>query len=88
MPGGGALTARRAGEQAGVKFQLVHYYCTSMDDLVLELLQRGSERSLREFARLSGEALSSARRGGGRRRTSTIRESRIRALRGLKCSPP
>lgn len=56
--GGGALTARRVGEKAGVTFQLVHYYFTSMDDLVLELFQRGAEQSLREFARLSGEELS------------------------------
>jgi DNA-binding transcriptional regulator YbjK len=56
--GSGALTARRVGEKAGVKFQLVHYYFTSMDDLVLELFQRGAEQSLREFARLSGEELS------------------------------
>ncbi|MFL6024213.1 MAG: TetR/AcrR family transcriptional regulator [Marmoricola sp.] len=56
--GGDALTARRVGERAGVKFQLVHYYFTSMDDLVLELFRRGAQHSLSEFARVSGENLS------------------------------
>ena len=56
--GGSALTARRVGEKADVKFQLVHYYFTSMDDLVLELFQRGSEQTLHELARLSGDTLS------------------------------
>jgi AcrR family transcriptional regulator len=41
-----AVTARRVAERAGLKFQLVHYYFRSMDDLFLAILERRVESAV------------------------------------------
>lgn len=41
-----AVTARRIAERAGIKFQLIYYYFNSLDDLLLEVFQRGAEQNL------------------------------------------
>lgn len=41
-----AVTARRIAERAGIKFQLIYYYFNSLDDLLLEVFQRGTEQNL------------------------------------------
>lgn len=41
-----AVTARRVAERAGVKFQIIYYYFNSLDDLLLEVFQRGAEQNL------------------------------------------
>lgn len=51
-----AVTARRIAEKAGLKYQLVHYYFRTMDELFLALLERGVDAFLLQFARaLSSE---------------------------------
>lgn len=44
--GWAAVTARRVAERAGLKFQLIYYYFNSLDDLFLEVFQRGVEQNL------------------------------------------
>lgn len=44
--GHAALTSRRIAEQIGVKQRLVYYYFATMDDLVIALFRRLSEREL------------------------------------------
>lgn len=44
--GYGAITTRRIGERAGINFQLVHYYFTSLDALFAELFRQGAEQNL------------------------------------------
>jgi len=41
-----AVTSRRVAERAGLKPQLVHYYFRTMDELFLELFQRGADQRL------------------------------------------
>lgn len=41
-----AVTARRVAQKAGMKFQLIYYYFNSLDDLFLEVLQRGADQHL------------------------------------------
>lgn len=55
--GHAALTSRRIAERIGVKQRLVYYYFATMDDLIIALFRRLSER---ELARLR-EALTSER---------------------------
>ncbi|MEZ5742480.1 MAG: helix-turn-helix domain-containing protein [Sphingomonadaceae bacterium] len=55
--GHAALTSRRVAERVGVKQRLIYYYFRTMDDLIVELFHRSSER---EIARLK-EAASSDR---------------------------
>lgn len=54
--GHAALTSRRISEQVGVKQRLVYYYFHTMDDLIVAMFRRSSERDL---ARLSEVAASS-----------------------------
>jgi AcrR family transcriptional regulator len=51
--GHAALTSRRVAEVTGVKQRLVYYYFRTMDDLIVEMFRRLSERELK---RLSGAA--------------------------------
>jgi AcrR family transcriptional regulator len=53
--GHAALTSRRVAEVTGVKQRLVYYYFRTMDDLIVEMFRRLSERELK---RLSGAATS------------------------------
>jgi len=41
-----AVTARRVAQKAGMKFQLIYYYFNSLDDLFLEVFQRGADQHL------------------------------------------
>lgn len=41
-----SVTARRVAAKAGLKPQLVHYYFTSMDDLLVNVVRRGAARSM------------------------------------------
>lgn len=41
-----AITARRIAERAGLKFQLIYYYFDSLDTLLLEVFQHGTEQNL------------------------------------------
>src|SRR3984885_3650882 len=41
-----AVTARRVASQAGLKYQLVHYYFRTMDDLFLALFRQRAEEGL------------------------------------------
>nr|MDT0663578.1 TetR/AcrR family transcriptional regulator [Micromonospora sp. DSM 115978] len=55
--GYGNITTRRIGEVAGVKYQLVHYYFASMEDLFIEAFRRGAEENLARLAEVAkGEA--------------------------------
>lgn len=51
--GYGAITTRRIGERAGVKYQLVHYYFTSLDELFIELFRTGAEGNLARLEELA-----------------------------------
>lgn len=53
--GHAALTSRRVAERVGVKQRLIYYYFRTMDDLVVDLFHRLSER---ELARLNQAAAS------------------------------
>jgi AcrR family transcriptional regulator len=53
--GWAAVTARRVAQRAGLKFQLIYYYFNSLDDLFLEVFQRGVEQN---FVRLQEVAAS------------------------------
>ena len=44
--GWAAVTARRVADKAGLKFQLIYYYFNSLDDLFLEVFERGVEQNL------------------------------------------
>jgi AcrR family transcriptional regulator len=55
--GHAALTSRRVAERVGVKQRLVYYYFRTMDELVVEMFRRSSDR---ELGRLR-EATASAR---------------------------
>lgn len=44
--GWASVTARRVAERAGLKFQLIYYYFNSLDDLFLEVFERGVEQHL------------------------------------------
>jgi AcrR family transcriptional regulator len=54
--GHAALTSRRIAERMGVKQRLIYYYFHTMDELIVDLFQRLSER---ELARLNRAAESS-----------------------------
>ncbi|CUU58130.1 DNA-binding transcriptional regulator YbjK [Parafrankia irregularis] len=55
--GYGSITTRRIGEVAGVKYQLVHYYFASMEDLFIDAFRRGAEENLARLAEITdGEA--------------------------------
>jgi AcrR family transcriptional regulator len=49
-----AVSARRIGEKAGLKHQLVFYYFRTMDDLFLALIRRRTERGLERLVRALG----------------------------------
>lgn len=51
-----ALTARKVASQAGLKVQLVYYYFRSMDDLILEVIRKNTERRIKRLV----QALASA----------------------------
>jgi AcrR family transcriptional regulator len=44
-----AITARQVAAKAGLKTQLIYYYFQTMDDLILALVQRISEKRLERF---------------------------------------
>ena len=44
-----AVTARRVAAKAGLKPQLVHYYFSSMDELLVSILRRGADVVLRQL---------------------------------------
>jgi AcrR family transcriptional regulator len=44
--GHAALTSRRIAERCGVKQRLVYYYFHTMDELIVEMFRRSSERDL------------------------------------------
>ncbi|HKT06054.1 MAG TPA: helix-turn-helix domain-containing protein [Rugosimonospora sp.] len=46
-----AVTARRVASRAGLKWQLVHYYFRTMDDLFLAMFRRRAEEGLQRHAR-------------------------------------
>ena len=46
-----AVSARRVAQKAGLKFQLVHYYFRTMDELFLEVFRRRAEEGLQEQER-------------------------------------
>ena len=46
-----AVTARRVAAEAGLKPQLVHYYFSSMDELLVSVLRRGTAWSLEQVDR-------------------------------------
>ena len=45
-----AVTSRAVARRAGLKYQLVHYYFRTMDDLLLAVLERQAEAGLRRQA--------------------------------------
>ncbi|MCB2076747.1 MAG: TetR/AcrR family transcriptional regulator [Novosphingobium sp.] len=53
--GHAALTSRRVAERVGVKQRLIYYYFRTMDELIVEMFHRSSER---EIARLRTAAAS------------------------------
>ena len=48
--GHGALTARTLADKLSLKRQIVHYYFESMDELLVQLVRRSSERALAALA--------------------------------------
>jgi AcrR family transcriptional regulator len=55
--GHAALTSRRIAERIGVKQRLVYYYFRTMDDLIVEMFRRSSERDLQRLQETSESAL-------------------------------
>lgn len=51
--GYGAITTRRIGERADVKYQLIHYYFSSLDELFVELFRQGAEANLARLDELA-----------------------------------
>ena len=51
--GHAALTSRRIAERVGVKQRLVYYYFSTMDDLIVALFRRSSERDLQHLQNVS-----------------------------------
>lgn len=51
--GHAALTSRRIAERIGVKQRLVYYYFHTMDDLIVALFRRSSERDLARLQEVS-----------------------------------
>lgn len=47
--GHAALTSRRIAERIGVKQRLVYYYFRTMDDLIVDMFRRSSERDLQRL---------------------------------------
>jgi AcrR family transcriptional regulator len=41
-----ALTTRRLAEKSGLKFQLIYYYFNTLEDLILEVTERHSQRNI------------------------------------------
>lgn len=56
--GYGTITTRRLGERAGVRYQLVHYYFESLDELFVELFREGAEENLARLDELAAEEVS------------------------------
>lgn len=54
--GHAALTSRRVAERIGVKQRLVYYYFRTMDDLVISLFRRMSERELTRLEEAAASA--------------------------------
>lgn len=50
--GHAALTSRRIAERVGVKQRLVYYYFHTMDDLIVAMFRRSSERDLNGLAKV------------------------------------
>lgn len=48
--GHGSLTARTLADRLSLKRQIVHYYFESMDEVLVQLVQRSSQRSLAALA--------------------------------------
>jgi|SRR6516165_4648336 AcrR family transcriptional regulator len=44
-----SITARRVAAEAGLKPQLVHYYFSSMDELLISAVKRGADHALKEL---------------------------------------
>ncbi|EJL31606.1 TetR/AcrR family transcriptional regulator [Novosphingobium sp. AP12] len=55
--GHAALTSRRVAERIGVKQRLIYYYFRTMDDLVVEMFHRLSERALARLREAAGSPL-------------------------------
>lgn len=51
--GHAALTSRRIAERIGVKQRLVYYYFHTMDDLIVAMFRRSSERDLQRLKEVS-----------------------------------
>jgi AcrR family transcriptional regulator len=51
--GHAALTSRRIADRIGVKQRLVYYYFHTMDDLIVAMFRRSSERDLRRLEEAS-----------------------------------
>jgi AcrR family transcriptional regulator len=47
-----ALSARKVAEKAGLKVPLVYYYFKDMDDLILAVVKRNSNKRLKKFVRI------------------------------------
>jgi AcrR family transcriptional regulator len=54
--GHAALTSRRIAERMGVKQRLIYYYFHTMDELIVDLFQRLSERELARLNRAAGSS--------------------------------
>lgn len=55
--GHAALTSRLIAERVGVKQRLVYYYFHTMDDLIVEMFRRSSERDLQRLAEVGASQL-------------------------------
>lgn len=56
--GYGAITTRRIGERADVRYQLIHYYFESLDELFVELFREGAEVNLARLDELAAGEVS------------------------------
>jgi AcrR family transcriptional regulator len=56
--GYGAITTRRIGDRAGVRYQLVHYYFSSLDELFIDLFRQGAEANLARLDELAAGEVS------------------------------
>src|SRR5688572_20254593 len=55
--GHAALTSRRIADRVGVKQRLVYYYFHTMDDLIVAMFRRSSERDLQRLEVVSKSEL-------------------------------
>ncbi len=72
------ITTRRLAEEAGVNHGLVHYYFGSIENLLVRVLERFTDRLIARQRAMYADPDSRSSRSGGRRCATSTRTSRTR----------